>query len=87
MIVVNYSVFRANLKKYLQLAISERVVLQSNGRMFEIKPSEEVSFNPSPSNDPYFENAENIKDIEIGKQQIREGKSRSWREIKEELGL
>ena len=32
--------------------------------------------NPSPSNDPWFDNPENMKLMELGSQQLKEGKGR-----------
>lgn len=73
MVLVNYTEFRTNLKKYLQLALTEKMILRNNGVVYEIIPSKEVRVNPSPSNDPYFDIPENIESMERGLAQSKNG--------------
>lgn len=90
MILVSASEFRMHLRKYLELAIKEPVLLKgSNGVIFEITPSKNVRFNPSPSNDPYFNDHRNIESIERGKAQAEAGQYTEYssEELKRKLGL
>ena len=90
MILVNYTEFRTHMKKYLELAITEKVILQNKGMAFEIVPSSEIKINPSPSGDKYWEVPENIERL---KQDLEELKTadkssfKSWDSLKDELGL
>lgn len=49
----------------------------------------EVSENPSPSDDKWFDNAENMKSVQRGVAQMRAGKTKAYsmNEIKELLGV
>lgn len=69
MIVISPSELRKNLKKYLDMAESERIVIQRGKTdMFELRKRERIS------DDPFFDNPKNIEAIEKGIQEIREGK-------------
>jgi hypothetical protein len=69
MIVISPSELRSNLKKYLDLAKTERIVIQrGKTEMFELRRRERIS------EDPFFDNQENIEAIERGIKEIKEGK-------------
>ncbi|MFI3323065.1 MAG: hypothetical protein R3Y50_11180 [Rikenellaceae bacterium] len=91
MLLLSVSEFRANVSKYLQMAMTERIAIRSKAGIFNITPNTEIrTTNPSPSGDPYFENKENLRDIEIGMQEAKEGKYKfynSEEELKDMMGL
>ena len=59
MIVINPTELRTNQKKYFDLAEKERVVIKRGEKLIELKVTEYIS----PSNDPYFDNIENILEL------------------------
>ena len=69
MIVISPSELRGNLKKYLDLAEKERIIVQrGKSEMFELKKQERIS------EDGYFENPKNIEAIEEGLADVKAGK-------------
>ncbi len=69
MIVISPSELRGNLKKYLDLAETERIVIQRGKKeTFELRKRDRVS------EDPFFDNPTNIEAIEQGISDIRKGK-------------
>ncbi len=87
MILVGYTEFRSNMKKYLQLSIKERVVVKSGGVAYEVSPSKEIRVNPSPSGDAYFDVPENVEAIDRALEQVDSNQCKPWSEVKTELGL
>ncbi len=90
MLLLTVSEFRGNISKYLKMAITEKIAVKSPSGIFNITPCEEIRTNPSPSGDPYFDNKENLRDIEIGMQEAKEGKYKlynSEEELKAMMGL
>lgn len=69
MIVISPSELRGNLKKYLDLAEKERIVIQrGKTETFELRKSERIS------EDSFFDQPENIKAIEKGIADVKAGK-------------
>jgi len=69
MIVISQSELRGNLKKYLDLAEKERIIIQrGKSEMFELKKQERIS------EDDYFSNPKNIEAIEEGLADIKAGR-------------
>lgn len=69
MIVISPSELRGNLKKYLDLAEKERIVIQrGKTETFELRKRDRVS------EDPFFDNPKNIEAIEKGISDILKGK-------------
>ena len=69
MIVISPSELRGNLKKYLDLAKKERIVIQrGKTETFELRQRNRIS------EDPFFDNPKNIEEIEKGITDIRAGK-------------
>ncbi len=90
MVLVNYTEFRTHLKKYLELALTEKVILQNKGVAFEIVPSRDVRVNPSPSGDPYWDVAENVERLSKELEELKTADTssfKSWDSLKAELGL
>ncbi len=89
MILVTVTEFRNNLSKYLELAFKEKVALKSKKGIIELNPSTEILLNPSPSSDPWFDNKENLRELNRRIADIDSGKSTpvSWDDAKKELGL
>lgn len=59
MIVINPTELRTNQKKYFDLAETERVVIKRGRKLIELKVTSSVS----PSNDPYFDIPENVREL------------------------
>ncbi|TCK85089.1 type II toxin-antitoxin system Phd/YefM family antitoxin [Albibacterium bauzanense] len=69
MIVISPSELRGNLKKYLDLAENERIIIQrGKTETFELRKRERIS------DDPYFDDIKNIEEIEKGIEDLRKGK-------------
>jgi PHD/YefM family antitoxin component YafN of YafNO toxin-antitoxin module len=69
MIVISPSELRGNLKKYLDMAESEVIIIQrGKSEMFELKKTERIS------EDSFFNNKKNIEAIEEGIADINEGR-------------
>jgi hypothetical protein len=56
-----------SVKKYIEHLIA------TDAKRYEISITKK---NPSPSNDPWFDDPENIKMMELGAKQLREGKGK-----------
>jgi len=67
--VITPTELRANQKMYFDLAEHERVVIKRGKKLIELVVSDSIS--PSPSNDEWFDNPENIKEL---KERIKEHK-------------
>ena len=64
MLVVSSRTFRDYQKKYLDLATKERVIIKRKVGFFELVPrGESIPDNPSPSNDPYWDDPRNIAEL------------------------
>ena len=65
MLVVSSREFRDNQKKYFDLAAKERVVIKRKNEFLELVPrGNSIPENPSPSNDPWFDDPRNIEELE-----------------------
>ncbi len=88
MLLLSVSEFRANVSKYLQMANTESVAIRSKAGIFNITPSTEIrTINPSPSNDPWFDVAENMASVERGSKQAAQGLGTPLSDLKKEFGL
>ena len=87
MLLLSVSEFRANVSKYLAMAMTEQISVRSKVGIFNITPNTEIRTNPSPSNDPWFDVPENMASVERGKADIEAGKTHAWEDVKKELGL
>jgi len=70
MIVINPTELRANQKKYFDLAERERVVIKRGSKLIELKVTSSIS----PSNDPYFDDLNNVFELKQRLKNIEEGK-------------
>ena len=69
MIVISPSELRGKLKKYLDLAEKERIIIQrGKSEMFELKKQVRIR------EDEYFDNPKNIETIEEGLADIKTGR-------------
>lgn len=76
MIVVTSREFRDHQKKFLDMAKVQRVIIKQKNEFLEIVPrGGTIPENPSPSNDPYFEDPRNIEAILKASEQIRNGQA------------
>ncbi len=79
------------MSKYLQMARTESIAIRSKAGIFNITLNTEIqTVNPSPSNDPYFDNEANLRDIEIGLEEASKGNYKlcsSEEELKLIMGL
>ena len=73
MTVVSSKVFSTNPIHYLNLAIKEDVTIRRGKILYQITPRFQFK-NPSPSNDPYFANPENVLELERRIDEIKSGK-------------
>lgn len=65
MLVVSSREFRDSQKKYFDLAAKERVVIKRKNEFLELVPrGNNIPENPSPSNDPWFDDPRNIEELE-----------------------
>lgn len=89
MILITITEFRNNLSKYIELAFREKVALKSKRGIIELNPSTEILLNPSPSNDPWFDNKDNISELNMRITDIESGKTTpiAWKDAKKELGI
>lgn len=89
MLLLTVTEFRNNISKYLQMAFTEKIALKSKNGIIELTPNTEIRVNPSPSNDPYFDDPRNIEAVKQGMQDIKEGRTTrvSLDDIKSMLGL
>lgn len=73
MIVISPSELRGNLKKYLDFAEKERIIIQrGKKKSFELRKTERVS------EDTFFDNPKNIETIERGIADIKAGNHKRW---------
>lgn len=73
MIVISPTELSGNLEKYLDLAEKERVVIQrGENETFELRKTGRVS------NDPFFDNPQNIASIEQGIADIKAGRYKTF---------
>ena len=57
------------------MAATERIIIKRKNEFLEIvHRGTTIPENPSPGNDPYFDNPQNIERIEKAIQQVKEGK-------------
>ena len=94
MLLVSASEFRKNQKKYFQAALQEKIGVKSGDMIFEITPSKDVQLNPSPSGDPFWNDARNrealdnaIERLQADHEAGRDKDYPSWEEVKKALGL
>jgi len=89
MVLLTVTEFRNNIGKYLQMAFNERIALKSKKGVIELTPSKEITLNPSPSGDPWFDNPHNMAELNRAIAELRSGKSVTipWEEAKKQLGL
>lgn len=92
MLVVSSRDFRDNQRKYFDLASKQRVIIKRKREFLELVPrGYEIPENPSPSNDPYFDDPRNIESILISSEQANNGEIaitlKSKEDIKKMLGL
>ncbi|MCL2737878.1 MAG: hypothetical protein FWE30_00350 [Bacteroidales bacterium] len=73
MTVISSKIFSTNPIHYLNLAITESVAIKRGKILFQITPKFPLE-NPSPSDDPYFANPENVAELEHRMEEIRNGK-------------
>ena len=74
MVVVSSRDFRDNQRKYFELATKQRVIIKRKKEFLELVPRGTViPENPSPSNDPYFDNPKNIEGILEAMTQVVKG--------------
>ena len=70
MIAISTTELRKNLRKYLNLANKERVIVQcGNTETYEIVPARKIS-----DTDKYFSDPKVIEAIEQGREDIKEGR-------------
>jgi len=75
MLIISSRVFRDSQKKYFDLAKRERVIIKRKNEFMELVPRGNViPENPSPSNDPWFNNPINIEALDRSIIQAKEGK-------------
>jgi antitoxin YefM len=73
--VISSREFRDSQKKYMDMAATERIIIKRKNEFLEIvHRGTTIPENPSPGNDPYFDNPQNIERIEKSIQQAKEGK-------------
>jgi hypothetical protein len=89
MIIITPTELKTNQNKYFDLAEKERVVVRRGGKIIELVVSDEVSVNPSPSGDPWFDDPENMASLNRGIEDIKHGRSKAYSidQIKELLGV
>ena len=75
MIVISSREFRENQKKFLDLAETQRVVVKRRGGKYTelVNCGDSIPENPSPSNDPYFDDPRNLQALLRAMQQVKEG--------------
>ncbi len=87
MLLLSVSEFRGNISKYLKLATTEKIAVKSPSGIFSITPCEEIRTNPSPSNDPWFDDSENMASVERGIADVDAGRVQKWDDVKKQLKL
>jgi len=86
--IISTQEFNSNQLAYFDLAETETVIIQQGKKLVELVVKEKLE-NPSPSNDPWFDDPENMKKVLRGIQECKEGKAveRSVAEIEEFFGI
>ena len=81
MLVISSRTFRESQKKYFDLAKRERIIIKRKDEFLELVPRGNViPDNPSPSNDPWFNNPMNIEALNHSIAQAKEGKTVTFTE-------
>jgi hypothetical protein len=76
MLVISSRAFRDSQKKYFDLAKRERVIIKRKDEFMELVPRGNViPDNPSPSNDPWFNNPMNIEHLNRAIEQAKNGQT------------
>ena len=75
MILLTVTEFKNNIEKYLQMAFTEKIALKSTGGIIELNPSSEIRLNPSPSNDPWFDDIRNMTELNRSINELKAGKT------------
>jgi antitoxin YefM len=92
MLVISSREFRDSQKKYLEMAKVDRVIIKRNNEFIELVPRGNIiPENPSPGNDPYFNDPSNIAELHRRISALEQGVSNSTiltkEKQKELLGL
>lgn len=76
MIVISSREFRDNQKKFFDLAEVQRVFIKRKNQFLELVPRGNViPESVSPSNDPYFDDPQNVEAILKAKEQVQNGQT------------
>jgi hypothetical protein len=74
--VISSRTFRESQKKYLDLALQERVIIKRKNVYLELVPrGDTIPENPSPSLDPWFDNPKNIELLNQSIGQVEKGQT------------
>ncbi|MFI3296148.1 MAG: hypothetical protein R3Y59_00800 [bacterium] len=88
MLLLTVSEFRANISKYLKMAVTEQIAIKSKSGIFNISPSENIrTSNPSPSGDVWFDVPENLESINRGLLEAKKGMGRALSDIQKKFAL
>lgn len=74
-ITISPTELRANQKKYFDMAENTRVFVKRGRKLIELVVSDGISMNPSPSNDPWFDDPRNIAELSRRIKEYEAGKS------------
>lgn len=74
-ITISPTELRANQKKYFDMAEDTRVFVKRGRKLIELVVSDGISMNPSPSNDPWFDDPRNIAELSRRIKEYEAGKS------------
>lgn len=74
-ITISPTELRANQKKYFDMAENTRVFVKRGRKLIELVISDGISMNPSPSNDPWFDDPRNIAELSRRIKEYEAGKS------------
>jgi hypothetical protein len=76
MLVISSRTFRDSQKKYFDLAKRERVIIKRKQEFLELVPlGNTIPNNPSPSNDPWFNDPVNIEHLNHAIKQAKKGQT------------
>jgi hypothetical protein len=76
MLVITSRAFRDSQKKYLDLAQKDRVIIKRKNDFVElVHRGNIIPNNPSPSNDPWFNNPKNIEALNRSIEQAKNGQT------------
>ncbi|MFI3296146.1 MAG: hypothetical protein R3Y59_00790 [bacterium] len=91
MLLLTVSEFRANISKYLKMAVTEQIAIKSKSGIFNISPSENIrTSNPSPSGDEFWNEPENLERLNRDVRELNKvdvSSLESWDDFKLELAL